>query len=247
MSSPVKLYLKEMYNNVGYFATWLPANTLKVGDFGVVEGGGFRQLGSLSELGISSSDVREGPPQDMSYSASARRTVGASGGVGSVVPEVKAEVSIAFTSSGGYIFEAAGVKGLEIANRLATGERILDAFEQKRWQKEWVLIDSVCTAASATILVSQDSSSEIILKASGDVPLGALPLADPKLGLTVASSSGRIIQLIAKSDLTPLYSCMKIRTSFLDTAPSFVFVRGTNSETASQTFSRLSIEALLES
>jgi len=37
MSSPVKLYLKEMHNNVGYFATWLPANTVKLGDFGVVE------------------------------------------------------------------------------------------------------------------------------------------------------------------------------------------------------------------
>jgi len=246
MSSPVKLYLKEMHNNVGYFATWLPANTVKLGDFGVVEGGGFRRLGSLSELGIPNSDAREGPPQDMSYSASAKRTTGASAGVGAVVPSVKAEVSITFTGAGGYVFEAVGVRSLEIGDRLATCERILDAYRRQRWEKEWLLIDSVCKAASATILVSLDSSSEVVLKASGDIPLGPLPLADPKLGLTVSSSSGRIVQLVAKSDLTPLYSCMKIRIPLFESA-SVMPVRGTGSETASRALTRLGIDALLES
>jgi hypothetical protein len=243
MSSPVKLYLKEMHNNVGYFATWLPANTIKLGDFGVVEDGGFRRLGSLSELGIPCSEVREGAPQDMSYYASANRTTGGTAGAGEVVPGVKAEVSITFTGAGGYIFEAVAVRNLEIADRLATGKRILDAYKQLHWHKEWLLVDSVYTAASATILVSLDSSSEIMLKASGDVALG---LADPKLGLTVSSSSGRIVQLIAKSDLTPLYSCMKIHLPFFDSA-SVMPVRGPSSETASLALTRLGIDALLES
>jgi len=235
-----------MHNNVGYFATWLPANTVKLGDFGVVEGGAFRRLGSLSELGIPNSDIRESRPQDMSYSASAKRTTGTSAGIGVVAPNVKAEVSIEFSSAGGYIFEAVGVRSIEIADRLATGERILDAYQGQHWQKEWLLIDSVCTAASATILVSQDSSSEIVLRASGEIPLGALPLADPKLGLTVSSSSGRIVQVVAKSDVTPLYSCVKIRTPWFDSA-SLVPVLGAGSETASQSLTRLSIDALLES
>lgn len=246
MASPVKLYLKEMHNNVGFFATWLPATPIRVGDFGVVETDGFRRMGSLSELGVPSLALREGSPQNMSYSASATRTSSASAGAGTVVPAVKAEVSIAFTSQGGYVFEALGIYNLEIADRLATTQRILDAYHQGRWQKQWLLIDSVYTAASATILVSLDGSSEITLKASGDVPLGSLPLADPKLGLTVSSSSGRIVQVVAQSGLSPLYSCMRLRDP-LFSSPSFVPVRGATSEPATQSFTRLSIDELVES
>jgi len=105
---------------------------------------------------------------------------------------------------------------------------------------------AVCTATSATILVSQDSSAGITLKASGDVPIGPIFLADPNLGLTVSSSSGRIVQLIAKSQATPLYSCMKMRIPLFESA-SMVPVLGVGTVLASRLLTRLSIDALLES
>jgi len=52
MASPVKLYQQEMHSNLGFFATWLPASILELGDFGVLEAGRFRKMGSLKELGI---------------------------------------------------------------------------------------------------------------------------------------------------------------------------------------------------
>lgn len=245
MASPVKLYQQEMHRNLGFFATWLPASVLELGDFGVLEGGRFRMIGSLRELGIPHAEVREGTPQNMSYSASADKKVGGSAGASTAVPVAKAELSIRFTGQGGYIFEAVGIRNIEIADRMALANRILAVYERDRWRKEWLVVDSIYRAASATIIVSEDSSSEIVLKASGNIPLGSLPLADPQLGLMVSSSSGKIVHVVAQSDLSPLYSCLKVKDPFLR-LPSVGPVRGLN-QSAAQALRRLGIEELLVS
>jgi hypothetical protein len=245
MASPVKLYQQEMHNNVGFFATWLPSSTIALGDFGVLEAGRFRRIGSLNELGIAHEAVREGMPQNMSYSASAERQVGAFTEITAVPPVAKAQLSIRFTKQGGYVFETAGIRNVEIADRIALAEHILAVYEGGRWRKEWLVVDAVYKAASATIIVSEDSSAEIVFKASGSVSLGVLPLADPKLGLSISSSSGRIVQVIAQSNLCPLFSCLKVRDPLIG-SPSVASVRGLG-ESARQVLTRLRIEDLLES
>jgi len=245
MASPVKLYQEQMHSNVGFFATWLPGSILDLGDFGILEAGRFRKLGSLKELGIEHGEVREGSPENVSYSASAKRSVGASAEASTTVPVAKAELSIQFSQQGGYVFEAAGIRNVEIANRIALSESILAAYDQGRWQKHWLIVDAMYKAASATIIVSEDSSSEIVLRASGNVPLGTLPLADPKLGLSVSNSSGKIVHVVAQSNLSPLYSCLKVRDPLFG-LPSVVPVRGVG-EADEPAFTRLGIEDLLNS
>jgi hypothetical protein len=93
-----------------------------------------------------------------------------------------------------------------------------------------VVVDALYSAASATIIVSENSQSEIVLKASSAVPLGSLPLADPKLGLTVASSSGKLVHIIAANNLRPLYSCVRVKDPLLFGRPSMTAVRGRANE-----------------
>lgn len=214
MASPVKLYQREMHNNLGFFATWLPSAAMSLGDIGVLEGGRFRRMASLKELGIGQPDVREGTAENVSYSASATRSDKLSAGAGTPVPLANGELSISFTSKGGYVFEAIQMKQIEVADRLTLASSLLQAYEAGRWRKEWLLIDALYRAESATILVSEDSSSEVVLKASAATGTGLLPLADPKLGLGIASSSGKIIHIIAANNLYPLYSCVKVRNPF---------------------------------
>jgi hypothetical protein len=78
MSSPASNYQKEMHRNLGFFATWLPATHIQLGDFGVFEGGRFRRVGTLTELGIKHNSSQKGKPQNLSYSAATERTVGGS-------------------------------------------------------------------------------------------------------------------------------------------------------------------------
>ena len=198
MSSPVKLYQQEMHNNLGFFATWLPSTAIALGDIGVLEGGRFRPVASLKELGIGQPDVREGTAENVSYSASANRSDNISIGAGTAVPLASAELSIAFTGKGGYVFEAIKMTQMEIADRLMLSSNLLKVYEEGRWQKDRLLIDALYRAKSATILVSEDTSSEIVLKGSaGALPSGLLSLADPKLGLRIASASGKIVHVVA--------------------------------------------------
>jgi hypothetical protein len=247
MASPVKLYQQEMHKNMGFFATWLPSSTLELGDIGVLDGGRFRRVGSLSELGIRHPEAREGTAENVSYSASAKRSDGITAGAGTAVPLASAELSIQFTSQGGYVFEALAMKQLEIADRLALAASLLQAYEKGQWQKEWLLVDSLYYAGSATILVSEDTTSEIVLKANAAaLPLGSLPLADPRLGLAVASSSGKIVHVVAANNLRPLYSCVKVRDPLLFGKPSVVPVRGRADQNANA-LGRPGIEDLLDS
>ena len=246
MASPVRLYQEEMHKNIGYFATWLPGDPIKLGDIGILEGGRFRRQGSLEELGIHDAGVREGTAEDMSYSASAERSTGVSAGVSAAVPVAKAEFAIKFSRQGAYVFEALGIRNAEFGNRLALAEQILGAHGRGQWQDQWLVVDSIYTAASATIIVSEESSSEIVLKASGNVPLGPLPLADPKLGLSVTASNGKIVHLVARNNLSPLYSCIKVHDPLFG-SPSVVPVRGLGSGQALQRMTRLSVNDLLDS
>jgi hypothetical protein len=119
--------------------------------------------------------------------------------------------------------------------------------QEGRWQKEWLLIDALYRAESATILVSEDTSSEIVLKASAAaLPSGLLPLADPKLGFGIASSSGKIVHIVAANNLYPLYSCVRVRDPLLFGKPSVVPVRGRADQKANP-LGRPGIDDLLNS
>jgi hypothetical protein len=245
MASPVRLYQEEMHKNVGFFATWLPSSVLEVGDIGLLEAGRFRRVGSLTELGVSAAGVREGTPGNMSYSAWADRRAAASAGASLAVPVAKGEFSIQFKRQGGYVFEAAAIRNIEIADRMALASAILGLYAGGRWQKEWLLVDALYKSDSATIIVSEDTASEIVLNASSTLPTGSLPLANPNVGLSVSSVSGKIVHVVAQSGLSPLYSCLKVQDPLFG-SPSLSPVRGMEANPV-DAFARCSIADLLES
>ncbi len=247
MPSPVKRYQLEMHNNLGFFATWLPSTTIALGDIGVLQGGRFRRVASLKELGIVQTDVREGTAENVSYSASAKRSDSIGVGARTADPLASGELSISFTSEGGYIFDAINMKQMEVADRISLASNVLKAHKDGRWQKEWLVIDALYRAESATILVSEDASSEIVLKAdAAALPAGLLPLADPKLRLGIASSSGKIVHIVAANNLHPLYSCVKVRESLLFGKPTVVPVRG-GADGSADALGRPGIDDLLNS
>jgi hypothetical protein len=246
MASPVRLYHRELHKNLGYFATWLPATIVELGDVGVWDGGRFRKVGSLKELGMPHSEIREGTPEDVSYSASAKRADGIDISAGIPKPLGKGELAIQFTSEGGFVFEAIGLRNVEIADRLAMADGMLKAYREGRWQKDWMVVEALFAAQSATIIVSEDNASEVVLKAKAKVPSGVLPLADPKLGLTVTSSKGKLVHVLAADNLHPLYSCFKVRDPLVG-KPTVGPVRGLGDEGALKALSRPAIDDLLNS
>lgn len=245
MASPVKIYQKEMHNNVGFFATWFPGDHIELGAVGVMKNGRFRQEATLKDLGIKYKQSDEGSPQPLKYISSKGTTIESSAGAN--VPAVTAEITIDFSSVGAFLFDALNVRQVRVKNRFDVTADILELYQEGKWHKEWYVIESLHIADSATIIVSHDQAASIVMAASSQLPILSTTLADPRIDLSVKSSRGKLFQVIAKRDLRPLYACLRLKDGLFK-APKVVPVRGTVSrETSTMMFARPSINELLES
>lgn len=245
MASPVKIYQKEMHNNTGFFATWLPGDEIKIGDVGLFLDGRFRRMSSLKELGIPFTTSRGRSEQNVNYSSTHATKVSMGAGAEAIAVG-KAEISIEFSQQGAFLFQASKLQLLELQNRASVGEQILQAYANKKWDSSWLLVESVHEAERATIIVSEDSSSGLVLAAKMDQALPSVSLVDPKVSLSVTSSRGKIMQLIGNEKLHPLYSCLRVKAPLFG-QPSVQPVRGFRGPDAAEALSRPGIAELLES
>jgi hypothetical protein len=245
MASPVTLYHREMHDNLGFFATWFPGDPIEIGDAGVLEGGRFRRTVSLKELGIPCEVGAGQGSQNVQYTSTQGTKMTASGGAAAAA-FAKAEISIEFSREGAFVFHASRLHPQRLENRAAVAELIVKAYHKGKWQKDWLLVEAIHTAERATIIVSEDSSAGIVLVASADMPLPAISLSDPKIGLTVASTRGKIVHIIGGKGLHPLYSCLRLKDPLFGGA-SVLPVRGAGSAGEEMQFSRPGIDELLSS
>jgi hypothetical protein len=214
MSNPVKLYHREMHEKIGFFANWLPGDPIEIGAIGVLVDGRFRQESSLVELQIPFNESAPGYPQDLRYTSSSGVKVSTSA-EGSIAATASAEVSIEFSEEGAFIFQAAGLRARQLDNRSTVTRGVLEADRDDRWQRNWVLVEALHIAECATIIVSESNGAGLVLAAEAGTLISAAALADPKLGLRVRSSSGRLVQVICGRKLRPLYRCVRLSGGWL--------------------------------
>ena len=245
MASPVKLYQREMHSNIGFYATWLPGDPIEVGDVGVLVDGGFRRMTSLEELGVSC-DVRTGVTRQELQLTSTRGTKLTASAGASVPTIVKAEVAIEFSHAGAFVFHASALRPQNIMHTSTVAASIVDAYRGGRWQQDWLLVEAVHIADSATIIVSVDNSSKIVLEAAAAGVVPAISLADPKIEFSVAATQGQIVHIVGGRSLHPLYSCLRLKRSFF-AEPSLRPVRGVGTAKTQDVFARPSIDDLLDS
>ena len=132
------------------------------------------------------------------------------------MPPVGGGVKISFGSSGQFVFQAANCRHEEIDDMASVARAMLALYRDGQWEDDWVVVDAVLHAGSATIMVSDSKGSELSLTARGTLSQGPLALANAQAGLSVSSQSGQITQFIAAQGLTPLYRISRIKRSLLD-------------------------------
>jgi hypothetical protein len=244
MASPVKLYQREMHENLGFFPTWFPGDLIEVGDLGVFSEGKFRKMSSLKEVGIPFNVSQGVSKQNVQYSSTKGTSITPS--AGAAVPGVaKAEISVNFSQAGAFVFHATGLSPRQIENRSQLAEAIVMAYKREKWNKDWLLVEALHTADVATIIVSEDNKAGVVLAANVNAPLIAISLADPKVSLSVTSVSGKVIHVVGANDIHPLYSCLRLKEHFFSD-PSLVPVRGF-APASVNAYDRPGIDELLDS
>jgi hypothetical protein len=113
MASPVKIYQKEMYQNLGFFATWFPGDKVELGEAGVLKNGRYRRESSLSEIGIDFKVDSPGTPQTLQFTSASGMTINTSLNA-SATHLADAEISVEFSNEGAFLFHASGVKQMRI-------------------------------------------------------------------------------------------------------------------------------------
>ncbi len=244
MASPVKRYQREMHKRLGFFANWFPADPINVGDVGRLEGGRFRRTSSLAELDIEATALPSPGGQPVEYTSSKGTKVEVGGGA-TAAAVAEAQVRVSFSRQSAFVFHASMLRPLRLGNPAAVARDVLSAYNEGRWEKDWLLVEALHEADIATILVSEDDSSELLLSASVSELLASVSLADPKISFSVSSSRGQLVKIIHAERVRPLYSCMRVRDLLIG-PPSLRPVRGSRAGSEAA-FARPGIDELLNS
>lgn len=218
MAKAWEQYAKEMYKKFGYLATWTPGVQLELGDVGVVKDRLFTRITTLKNLGIPFEVRKDTTKETQKHTSSGSVSITFKGAgkipaAGSVLTQAEAGFTVDFKSSKSTVYEALGCVAPSIDDQVAVGKRVQELYDEEEWNKDWAVITELVVADSATVLISNSSSSKIELSASGNVTTGTVSLADVSLGLNVAFSKDMQTVLVSQSGLTPLFKARAIKSN----------------------------------
>lgn len=213
MSNAAKSYLRGLNDEFSYLGTWLPNGEVRLGDVGVQNGAEWKRVTSLANLGVPFG-VRAGKqPIDFTHTSSSGVKLGskvkATAGSGAVA--VQGGLTIDFSEEGAFVFRAAQCRVDEVDDHVALGNALMKLCEQGRWELEWSVVDTLVTAESATVLVSNSKTSALELGAKS--PLALASLADASAGISITAQSGDVTHFIAAKGLTPLFKLSRLKKS----------------------------------
>ena len=211
-----QFYLKHMAKQTGYRATWEPNRPLFVGAVGKLEEGVFTIFSNLEKEGIVPEVVEDESEGFWDYTSNESvgvgiKLAGQAPIAGSVLTEADAGFTLDFKSQDAVVFQADKTLTHQIVNMGAIEKQIIEKYRNDDWPKDWLVINQLIEAESATIIISNSSNNQIDLKAAANIGTTNLKLTDASLGLHVVRERGSSFKILAKNGITPLYRVMGIR------------------------------------
>lgn len=209
-------YCNELRRKFGYHATWIPTDHINLGDYGIFEDNIFRRLGSIDDMqitfGIKKASAK-GRILEHSSKNSIQISTKSSGSAklnGSSLSKIDAGLIIDLKRKNSTFFKANDSVTHIISNITSVGKNILKLYDDRKWEKEWVVVTNLIHAKSASIFISSGSSGKIELKANGKVKTDQLDIANSKCKFTIVSEIGMDTKIIGQN-LTPLFRIMTVK------------------------------------
>ena len=211
MSVP-NIYAKKMKEKFDYDAVWEPNRKVKVGDYGVLERSGWSQpplfdrIGNIRDHFKVNFTTRTGPRTATERLLSDGIDMGevhATTGTQALGGEVS--MNVTFTQGNSFIYHGSGMNVVEIEDKLQVWN---DLLRHERWQPDYVLVTAGYETEGATVLLCNKENASCTLKGSASLTAGNL--ADPSVGLTVASTSSDIADYIIPEACIPLIRVVQL-------------------------------------
>lgn len=191
-------YITEIKRNLNYFATWMPSEQLKLGDYGILRGYLFERIGNVvDDFGVEIIEDRGTSYTDYSF----RDGVSVEGSL-----DIGKEIKISFGSRQGIYFQASGCKKNQVRNYEDIGREIIKYVEEERFQSQYVVITEIIKATSATIILAKDNEAEIVVQA---------PISEIATECVVKGEKNIGFSALGKQNLTPLFGVSKVGSKII--------------------------------
>jgi hypothetical protein len=211
-------YAKEIHDQYGYLAAWLPTANMQVGDIGTIKDGIFEKTGNLKDLGISFTSQADPQTGDYEYASTNAVSIefkaAGSAPVAGGAAKADANVGISFTRPDAVLFQASGCKTLTLSDLPKVTDAILSQYRAGKWPSDWVVVTDVVSSAATTVLISSGTNAHIDLSVTGNLGTSKASLANADAKFEITKSSAIGTRIVGAKKSTPLFKASGIKTSF---------------------------------
>jgi hypothetical protein len=218
MSDPTRIYVKSMAKKFRHFATWLPGEPLRLGDYGILEDKYmFRRVGNIKSFNIEYKKRHNSSLNTIHHSS--KKGIEVSFQQSADILDTEAlytKVIYKFNRSGAFVFNANNVNFISIEEQSDLSKPIVKLLEARRWDRNFKVITGLAEAETVTILIADSKSSVFEVKASGDIA-SEFDIANANIGLSISYEKEMNTIILAKNHLNPLFRLSGIKKkTFID-------------------------------
>jgi hypothetical protein len=197
-----------------YFANFPPNIPIRLGDYGDLRRDCFDRRGNVTDrFGVGTrSRIKRSAPSTFEFRSgrSVSVTLRAKGDVlPSGIPAVKAGMGVNFSRGRSVLFNAAGCTVESIEDIDGFGKRLLDLFQEKRWEADRVVVTSFIAATTLTLVISAEANASIDLEADGD--LSSIDLSQARIKLHMTGERGLAAKYITEGNTFPLVGLSRVQ------------------------------------
>ena len=213
-------YTQELFENLSYHATWFPNDILKLGDIGYFNDNHFERVYNLADVGIPYEVSEDKAPADYEYISKSgvsitTKLAGTVPALGSKLTKAEAGICINFNAANAIVFQAGDCEIITIKNKKKLEEDILTLKRKDEWVADYVVITTIVRSKSVTVIISNESGGKVELTAHAGIKAGTAEVATLKTSNKLKYASKVGVQVIAATNLTPLYKASGIKRGFL--------------------------------
>jgi hypothetical protein len=203
MSQLARSFNKALYNDLTIYAAWYPvANTIRLGDFGLIEDGVFRAMGNISEFDVKFNQAAGASASIdfMSQGGTAVRMLG--GAKVDSYPEVGSlDATLSFN------FECANsclIKGMlsviEMQNIYQVAKRLK---AHDGWERRFRVVSATYTGEKSVIIATSESGTKVEFSATVDA-LKQVELGKVDADVAIQSSREKVFMSVGKTGVVGL-------------------------------------------
>jgi hypothetical protein len=224
-------------------ANFPPSKEIALGDYGIFRNGYFEKLGNIQDapFSIKFKAKPDNAPTSEEFQSEGKVSVKniAKGELINGVPAAKAAIDIGFNASSALYFSSAKVTYLQIDNLYEIGSKVIKAYKEKKWKKNFVLVSRILQGANTVIVISGSAACSVTIEAESP-RVEKINLSDTKASLQFSRSNEVSYKVISRENCAIGFGISKVYNPLFN-GPSFKKFRS-----APEIFNELDLDSSID-